>query len=101
MLRLLLLLLMLLNLLLWLLLLMLLLLENLLNLRGRRRADDNLLTGLELPRRSGGRGHQRGASWGRGGRTDADREGLAGQSKNGTGLQVGALDLDDLTRKVT
>ena len=87
-------------LLLWL-LLMLLLLENLLNLRGRRRADDNLLTGLELPRGAAGRGHQRGASWGRGGRPDADREGLAGQSQNATGLQVGALDLDDLKRKVS
>ena len=74
--------------------LLLLLMENLLNLRRRRRSNDNLLTGLELPRGAAGRGGQKlGAD---GGRPNADLDGLAGQPHDGTGLQGRALDLDDL-----
>ena len=83
-------------LLLHLLLLLWLLMKNLLNLRRRRRSNDNLLTGLELPRGAAGRGHQRGAGGGGGDRPDADGEGLAGESHDGTGLQGWALDLDNL-----
>ena len=77
---------------------LLLLLEDLLDLRGLRRADDDLLAGLELPRGAGGgRGRQlhRGAS-GDGARPDADRDGLAGQPEDGPGLQGWTLDLHNL-----
>ena len=82
--------------------LLLRLLEDLLDLRGLRRPDDDLLAGLELPRgtRGGGaagRGRQlhRGAR-GDGARPDADRNGLAGQPKDGPGLKGWTLNLHNL-----
>ena len=80
--------------------LLLRLLEDLLDLRGLRRPDDDLLAGLELPRgagASGGGGHlQRGARGDGGARPDADRDGLAGQPEDGPGLQGWTLDLHNL-----
>ena len=80
--------------------LLLRLLEDLLDLRGLRRPDDDLLAGLELPRGaagSGGGGHlQRGARGDGGARPDADRDGLAGQPEDGPGLQGWTLDLHNL-----
>ena len=84
--------------------LLLRLLEDLLDLRGLRRPDDDLLARLELPRGTGGGdgagrrgGHlQRGARGDGGARPDADRDGLAGQPEDGPGLQGWTLDLHNL-----
>ena len=82
--------------------LLLRLLEDLLDLRGLRRPDDDLLAGLELPRGTsggaggGGRHLQRGARRDGGARPDADRDGLAGQPEDGAGLQGWTLDLHNL-----
>ena len=84
--------------------LLLRLLEDLLDLRGLRRPDDDLLARLELPRGAGagdgagGRGGhlQRGARGDGGARPDADRDGLAGQPEDGPGLQGWTLDLHNL-----
>ena len=80
--------------------LLLRLLEDLLDLRGLRRPDDDLLARLELPRGTGASGGgchlQRGARGDGGARPDADRDGLAGQPEDGPGLQGWTLDLHNL-----